>query len=64
MWAVLERASHGWRGLTMTPKGFGCSRTYAANSSTCPCQRRWWTRPSPLPRSIAVTLRPEPLHRS
>ena len=21
VWAVLDRASHGWRGLTMTPKG-------------------------------------------
>ena len=21
VWAVLDRASHGWRGLTMTPRG-------------------------------------------
>jgi Transposase, Mutator family len=61
VWAVLDRASRGWRGLTMTPRGFGCSRIYAASSSTRPCQRRWSTRPSPLPRNIPRSLRPEPL---
>jgi Transposase, Mutator family len=60
VWAVLDRASRGWRGLAMTPRGFGCSRTSAASSSTRPCQRRWSTRPSPLPRNIPPSLRPEP----
>jgi hypothetical protein len=61
---VLDRASPGWRGLTITPKGLRLLQDYAASSSTRPCQRRWSTRPSPLRRTITVTLRPEPLHRS
>ncbi|MGH3951264.1 MAG: transposase, partial [Pseudonocardiaceae bacterium] len=26
IWAVLDRASRGWRGFTMTPPGSGCSK--------------------------------------
>jgi putative transposase len=40
VWAVLDRASHGWRGLTITPRACGCYKTCAANSSTRPPQRR------------------------
>jgi hypothetical protein len=34
VWAVLDRASRGWRGLTMTPKACDCCKTCAASSST------------------------------
>jgi putative transposase len=33
VWAVLDRASHGWRGLTMTPKGLRLLQDCAASSS-------------------------------
>jgi putative transposase len=32
VWAVLDRASRGWRGLTMSPRPCGCCRTCAASS--------------------------------
>jgi hypothetical protein len=40
VWAVLDRASHGWRGLTMTPRRRGCCKTSAASSCTHPSPRR------------------------
>jgi hypothetical protein len=33
VWAVLDRASAGWRGLTMTPDGSNCSKIYATSCS-------------------------------
>jgi hypothetical protein len=33
VWAVLDRASHGWRGLTLTPKGLRLLQDCAASSS-------------------------------
>ena len=38
VWAVLDRASAGWRGFTMTPTGCGCSRTCAARCSSRRCR--------------------------
>jgi transposase-like protein len=40
VWAVLDRASRGWRGLTMTPGRCGCCRTCAASSCTRRLTRR------------------------
>jgi putative transposase len=40
VWAVLGRASGGWRGLTMTPRRCGCCKTSAANSCIQPSPRR------------------------
>jgi len=31
MWAVLDRASAGWRGFTMAPPGCGCCKIYAVH---------------------------------
>jgi putative transposase len=41
VWAVLDRASAGWRGLTMTPPAPACCKTYADRYSTHPenCDR-------------------------
>jgi putative transposase len=36
VWAVLDRASRGWRGVTQTPAGSGSSKTSAA---TCGYRR-------------------------
>jgi putative transposase len=33
VWAVLDRANRGWRGLTMTPKGLRLLQDCAASSS-------------------------------
>jgi putative transposase len=35
VWAVLDRASNGWRGLTMTPPPCAACRTCAGRSSAC-----------------------------
>lgn len=56
VWAVLDRASAGWRGLTMTPVGTGYCKTYADHCSTHPmnCGRRpppRITSPNPQIRS-------------
>jgi mutator family transposase len=39
VWAVLDRASKGWRGLTHPPPPRGCSKTSAANCSGHPSRR-------------------------
>jgi putative transposase len=36
VWAVLNRASKGWRGLTMTPRHSAGCRTYGASCSASP----------------------------
>jgi putative transposase len=57
VWAVLDRASTGWRGLTMTPRRCGDCKTCGANCSTSDpttTTRRWSLRPSPPPRSIHI----------
>ncbi|HYB47900.1 MAG TPA: transposase, partial [Streptosporangiaceae bacterium] len=45
VWAVLDRASRGWRGLTMTSEGSGCCKTCAARCSTRPAS----SGPAPQP---------------
>src|SRR5438105_4269145 len=40
MWAVLDRASRGWRGVAQTPAACACCRTFAASSSTRQAARR------------------------
>jgi hypothetical protein len=47
VWAVLDRASRGWRGMTMARPAPGCSTTHATNYST---HRRRYDPPTP-PRS-------------
>ncbi len=49
VWAVLDRASRGWRGLIMTGDGLGCCRTCAAPCSTRPASSGH--APSPPPRT-------------
>jgi putative transposase len=39
VWAVLDRASKGWRGLTHTQPPRGCSKTSAESCSTHPSRR-------------------------
>ena len=57
MWAVLDRAARGWRGVVMTPAGVRLLQdlrrqlSYPDNPS-----RRWPTRPSPQPGLVVVTL--------
>jgi putative transposase len=36
VWVVLDRASRGWRGFTVTAAEPGCYKTSAANSSIHP----------------------------
>ena len=36
VWAVLDRASRGWRGFTMTASGYACYRIYATRCLTHP----------------------------
>lgn len=52
VWAVLDRASAGWRGLTMTPVGTGYCKTYADHCSTPPHELR--------PPPTTTNYEPEP----
>jgi transposase-like protein len=58
VWAVLDRASRGWRGLTVTPRRCACCRTRAASGSTHPPPDRRSPRRSQLPRTITQELAP------
>jgi putative transposase len=60
VWAVLDRASKGWRGLTMTPRRCAGSRISVVSSWPSTPPRRWSTSPSYLPRNIT----PEPASRA
>jgi hypothetical protein len=52
VWAVLDRASRGWRGVVMTrPLSGGC-KSYAASSTIHHDSRRWSRRPSRLPPNM------------
>ena len=42
VWAVLDRASRGWRGLTMTPKGLRLLQDL----------RRQLLHPPPMPQEV------------
>jgi putative transposase len=57
VWAVLDPASHGWRGLTMTPKGLQDLRRQLLQP---PAAKEAIGQLSPLPRSIT----PEPAPRA
>jgi hypothetical protein len=58
--AVLDWASKGWRGLTMTPKALRQLQDLRANSWPPTHSRRWSTSPSHLPPNLT----PEPASRA
>ena len=51
VWAVLDRASHGWRGSPSPRPPRSCSKASAATCSRHP-QRRWSPSPSRPPRNM------------
>jgi hypothetical protein len=55
VWAVLDRASRGWRGLTMTPTGLRLLQDLRRSLLEPPRQLR--PRPTPMHR---ISDRPEP----
>jgi hypothetical protein len=55
VWAVLDRASRGWRGMTMTPAGLGLLQDLRRSLLEPPRQLR--PRPAPTHR---ISDRPEP----
>ena len=69
VWAVLDRASKGWRGLTMTPKALRRLQDLRHQLLTQPPGHKGneeviaktVTAARNIPRK---SLRPEPLHRS
>jgi hypothetical protein len=60
VWAVLNWASLGWRGLTMTPKGLRLLQDLRRQLLHPPMPEKEVDQASPLPPSITVTPRPEP----
>ena len=66
VWAVLDRASAGWRGFTMTPAGLRCWPTCAGRCMTClpDCRngirtftpKPTWRQPIPPPSHRITTV--------
>jgi putative transposase len=52
VWAVLDRASHGWRGVTQTPTGVRLLQDLRRQLLSHPRWRRWSTKLSLLPHRI------------